>query len=194
MFPRNLHSSIGYLSPVNYERSKLPPGSPKPITAHETGATPMSDFGTIRAALKTDRTIDIVTIGAKTNSPRETEIWFTNIDGRIIICGTPAAKGKRGPRARRHWLANLIANPEFQFRLKESIEISLPARATVVRQPAGRRAIMSAAQTQWYRDQGYSLDELVDFAPIVDVMFTGPYAALNTKVVGSCVDGTKGGC
>ncbi len=28
--PRRRHSSIGYLSPINYERSKLPPARPYP--------------------------------------------------------------------------------------------------------------------------------------------------------------------
>ena len=39
--PRRRHSAIGYLSPVNCERSKLPPRSPKSITVHENGATPI---------------------------------------------------------------------------------------------------------------------------------------------------------
>ena len=38
--PRRRHSAIGYLSPVNCERSKLPPRSPKSITVHENEATP----------------------------------------------------------------------------------------------------------------------------------------------------------
>jgi hypothetical protein len=47
----------------------------------------------IKKALREDQTIDIITIGAKTGLPRRIEIWFTNIDGRIIICGTPGATG-----------------------------------------------------------------------------------------------------
>ena len=42
--PRRRHSAIGYLSPVNYERSQLPPRSPKSITVHETGATPVGAY------------------------------------------------------------------------------------------------------------------------------------------------------
>jgi hypothetical protein len=61
----------------------------------------------VEAALKTDRTIDIVTVGARTGIKRITEIWFTNIEGRIVICGTPSADGSLGRRSRRDWLANL---------------------------------------------------------------------------------------
>ena len=38
--PRRRHSAIGYLSPVNYERSQLPTRSPKSTTVHKTRTTP----------------------------------------------------------------------------------------------------------------------------------------------------------
>jgi len=90
----------------------------------------------IRAALEADQTIDIVTIGARSGRPQTTEIWFTNVSGRIIICGTPGAKGGNGARVPRDWLANLIANPDFLFCLKESVQASratstTPARSTL---------------------------------------------------------------
>lgn len=65
----------------------------------------------IRQALTTDKTIDIITTGAKTGLPRRIEIWFHNLDGCIIICGTPSASGDKGKRVRRDWLANLKASP-----------------------------------------------------------------------------------
>ena len=139
----------------------------------------MKNMDSLRAALETDRTIDIVTVGAKTKLNRTTEIWFTNIERRIIICGTPAAVGKRGVYSPRDWLANLVANPTFQFCFKESLQASLPASATVLRDAADRRAIMTAGPTLWYREQGFSVEELVELAPIVDVKFTGEYAGLN---------------
>ena len=46
--PRRRHSAIGYLSPINYERSQLPPRSPKSITVHETGATPIQSARSFR--------------------------------------------------------------------------------------------------------------------------------------------------
>ena len=133
----------------------------------------------VATALKTDRTIDMVTIGARTGTRRITEIWFTNIDGRIVICGTPSNDGSLGPRSRRDWLANLKANPEFAFCLKESVKLCLPARAVLVTDPLDRRQIMSASATRWYRDQGYSIDDLVAGSPIVDVIFLGEYQYLN---------------
>ena len=138
-----------------------------------------SEIEVARAALRRDRTIDIITTGARTGLERTTEIWFTNIGGRIIICGTPSADGSRSPRSNRDWLANLKRNPEFLFRFKESVSLTLPARAAVVTAPEDRRSIMSAPETRWYRDQGFSVEDLVGGAPIVEVRFLGAYAALN---------------
>jgi len=137
------------------------------------------DFDRLRAALRKDRTIDIVTIGARTGRERTTEIWFTNIGGRIIICGTPSASGEPGVRTPRDWLANMRVHPEFLFCLKESIRARLTARAVPVTDPLERRLLMSAPETVWYREQVRSLDELVAGSPIVDVIFTGAYAPLN---------------
>jgi len=133
----------------------------------------------LEAALRSERLIDIVTVGARTGLRRVTEIWFTNIDGRIIICGTPSGDGSPGRRRPRDWLANLKANPEFEFCLKSSVKLCLPAQAVVVTAPADRRQIMSAAATRWYRDQGYSVDDLVAGSPIVEVVFLGAYRYLN---------------
>lgn len=128
----------------------------------------------IRAALNKDKTIDIVTIGAKSGLPRRTEIWFTNIKGRIIICGTPGAKGGNGRYSPRDWLANLRANPGFRFCLKESINVELPATAVEITDPEDRRYLMSAPETKWYRQQVDSLEDLVNGSPIVEVFFANP--------------------
>lgn len=127
----------------------------------------------IQDALKKDRTIDIVTVGSKTGMPRRTEIWFNNINGRIIICGTPNAKGGKGQYNPRDWLANLRAHPDFTFCLKESIALDLPATAVEIVDPEDRRRIMGAPETQWYRDQVESIDILVSESPIVEVFFKG---------------------
>ncbi len=125
----------------------------------------------IRVALSKDRTIDIITIGAKSGLPRRIEIWFTNVNGRIIICGTPNAKGGKGHYSPRDWLANLRAHPEFTFCLKESLKIELPAEAVEIVDPEDRRYLMSAPETKWYRDQVDSIDDLVNESPIVEVFF-----------------------
>ena len=125
----------------------------------------------VKKALHEDRTIDIITIGAKSGLPRRIEIWFNNINGRIIICGTPAAEGGNGSRAPRDWLANMKANPEFTFCLKESITIELPARAVEIVDVEDRRYLMSAPETQWYREQVDGIDDLVQYSPIVEVFF-----------------------
>ncbi len=125
----------------------------------------------IKQALQKDRLIDIVTTGAKTGSRRRTEIWFTNVSGRIIICGTPGGDGGKGPAKRRDWLANLRANPEFLFCFKESITTQIPARAVIITDPEDRRLLMSAPETKWYRDQVDSVEDLVENSPIVEVFF-----------------------
>jgi len=127
----------------------------------------------ISDALRKDRTIDIITVGAKSGLPRRIEIWFTNVNGRIIICGTPNAKGDKGHYSPRDWLANLRAHPEFTFCLKESLKIELPARAVEIVDPDDRRYLMSAQETKWYRDQVDSIENLVSESPIVEVFFTG---------------------
>jgi hypothetical protein len=133
------------------------------------------DFKTeIRDALRKDRTIDIITVGAKSGLPRRIEIWFTNIKGRIIICGTPNATGEKGKYTPRDWLANLRKNPDFTFCLKESFQIELPAKAIEITDPEDRRTIMTSPETQWYRDQVDSIEELVSASPIVEVFFLDP--------------------
>ena len=116
----------------------------------------------IKAALKADRTIDIVTIGAKSGQPRSTEIWFFHVAGKTVITGTP---GKRD------WYANLLVNPEFDFCLKESINETLKARATPITDRQDRHYIFSAPETIWYLQQVNSISELIDASPLVEIEF-----------------------
>ena len=117
----------------------------------------------IRNALRgKEVVVDITTTGRRTGRPRRMEIWFHNIDGRIIITGTP------GPRG---WLANLAANPEFTLHLKGAVQADLPARARLISEPRERLAIMSAPETDWYREQVGGVEPLVDGSPMVEVVF-----------------------
>ncbi len=131
----------------------------------------VENLAAIRAALRRDLTIDIVTTGAKSGQPRTTEIWFTRVDERIIICGTAGSvTGGRG-RHVRDWVANLKATPAFVFCLKESVVAELEATGHVVSDPDDRRAIMTHPATQWYREQGESIELLVERSPIIEVHF-----------------------
>lgn len=117
----------------------------------------------VQRALAQDETIDITTIGRKSQQPRRIEIWFRRVDGRTYITGTP------GPR---DWYANLQANPSFIFHLKETIQADLPARARFVDEPAERRRILSDPAMAWYHEQVKSIDDLVAGSPLVEVLFT----------------------
>jgi deazaflavin-dependent oxidoreductase (nitroreductase family) len=112
----------------------------------------------VRQALERDRTIDITTRGRKTGQPRRKEIWFHNLDGRLYITGTPG---------QRDWYANLVANPEFTFCLKQSVRADLPARATPIQDQASRRDIIAAINQKLGRS--WDLDAWVRGSPLVEV-------------------------
>jgi hypothetical protein len=112
----------------------------------------------VKQALERDRTIDITTRGKQTGRPRRKEIWFHNLDGRLYITGTPG---------RRDWYANLIANPEFTFHLKQSVKADLPARATPILDPARRRDIIGRIIQKI--GGGRDLNAWVEGSPLVEV-------------------------
>lgn len=116
------------------------------------------DDGT-RDALTRDRTVDITTVGRRSGQPRRIETWFYNVDGRIYLSGTPG---------RRDWYANLAANPEFTFHLKESVKADLEARARLVTDPAERREVVEGI----FRTRAASgdVDGWVEAIPIVEVL------------------------
>jgi deazaflavin-dependent oxidoreductase (nitroreductase family) len=111
----------------------------------------------IRTALKTDRVIDITTIGRKTGKPRRLEIWFHNLDGELFLTGSPGRK--------RDWLANLIANPEFTFHLKQSLQADIPARAMPIFDEPSRREILSRLLEKMGGDR--DLEAWVKDSPLV---------------------------
>lgn len=81
------------------------------------------------------RTVDITTYGARSQRPRRIEIWFHNIGGDVYITGTPGA---------RSWYANLLANPEFTFHLKNEVRADLAATATPITESEDRSAVLGA--------------------------------------------------
>ena len=112
----------------------------------------------IKQALKQDRTIDITTTGRKSGEPRRIEIWFHNLNGRLYITGSPG---------RRSWYANLVANPEFTFHLKESAQADLPARARPITAEAERREVMGRITRNVGR--AGDLETWVRESPLVEV-------------------------
>lgn len=82
-----------------------------------------------------ERTIDITTTGARTGRPRRIEVWFYRVDGVVYLSTSPA---------RRSWYANIVANPDFLFHLKNSVRVDLHAVGTPVLDPAEREAVFSS--------------------------------------------------
>jgi nitroimidazol reductase NimA-like FMN-containing flavoprotein (pyridoxamine 5'-phosphate oxidase superfamily) len=81
-----------------------------------------------------ERTVDITTIGRRSDTPHRIETWFYRTDGVVYLSGMP---GRRG------WAANLRAHPEFTFHLKHGVQADLPARATEVTDEDERRRVLA---------------------------------------------------
>jgi deazaflavin-dependent oxidoreductase (nitroreductase family) len=114
----------------------------------------------VRNALANDRTIDITTIGRNSGIPRRIETWFYRVDDQIYLTGSPG---------RRDWYANLLANPDFTFHLKQSTVADLPARATPITDLEPKRAIFERILS----DLGGSedLEAWLEGSPLVAVHF-----------------------
>jgi len=116
----------------------------------------------IEHALKTDGLIDITTLGKKSGKPHKIEIGFHNLDGVLYISGMP---GKRD------WYANLVANPQFTFHVKQSAQAELPARATPITDEAARKQVLSRIVAKWGRQA--ELESFLQHSPLVQVHLEG---------------------
>lgn len=116
----------------------------------------------VENALKTDRLIDMTTIGSKTGKPHRIEIAFHNFDGNLYITGNP---GKRD------WYANLLAHPHFTVHLKQSTQADLPATATPITDEATRRQVLSKVVEKWNKQN--ELDAFMQSSPLVEVQLNG---------------------
>jgi hypothetical protein len=112
----------------------------------------------IDRALANDRTIDITTTGRLSGRSHRIEIWFHNLDGRLFITGLP---GRRG------WYANLAANPDFTFHLKETVRADIPAHARPITDESERRDVLRAILARLGR--GSELDRWLHESPLVEV-------------------------
>lgn len=123
------------------------------------------------AATLGQRTIDITTTGRRSGQPRRIEIVFYRFEDSIYLTGIPAAR----PRA---WLTNLASEPRFTFHLKHEVVADLPARATVITDPAERGRILAQFVEQFNARQGPEspwphavLEEWVQGSPLARVTF-----------------------
>ena len=115
----------------------------------------------IQRALGRGHTIDMTTTGRRTGKPRRIELVFHNIDGRLIISGSP------NPRTR-GWIYNLEADPHLTFHLKRGpAQGDLPATARVVTDEAERRTIAEWIVQNAWRNQ--DVDAMVAYAPMIEV-------------------------
>jgi deazaflavin-dependent oxidoreductase (nitroreductase family) len=113
-------------------------------------------------ALSNDRTIDITTTGRSSGLPRRIETWFYRVDDQIYLTGSPG---------RRDWYANLLANPDFTFHLKQSIGADLPAHAAPITDPEERRSIFERILSDL--DGSQDLEAWLEGSPLMTVSFNG---------------------
>ena len=112
----------------------------------------------IERALQTDRLVDITTTGRKSGNPHRIEIAFHYLDEVVYISGLPG---------NRDWYANMVANPEITFHLKQSLQADIPATATPVLDEAPRREILAKIVQKWDRQD--ELEKFMKSSPLVKV-------------------------
>lgn len=110
-----------------------------------------------RDSLASHQTIQITTRGRRTSKARRIEIWWFEVDGRLIITGTP---GKRD------WLANLKADPRVIVHVDGR---DIEATAVPLDDLGFRRRVFTRPETRWYSSQA-ELDHLVATAPMVEIL------------------------
>ena len=117
----------------------------------------------IRRALARGHTIDMTTTGRRTGRPRRIELVFHNIDGRLIISGSPN-------RRTRGWIYNLEANPHLTFHLKRSVHADLPATGRVITDPTERRQLAEWIVANAWPNQ--DVNAMAGFSPFIEVSVT----------------------
>jgi deazaflavin-dependent oxidoreductase (nitroreductase family) len=123
----------------------------------------------ITGALASGHTIDITTTGRKTGEPRRIEIVFHNIDGRLIITGSPRSDRKRA------WIYNLEADPSLTFHLKGRVTADLPATARIITEPTERRTIAVWVKANAWPNQ--DVEAMTEWAPMIEVTIQDPVLA-----------------
>lgn len=121
----------------------------------------------VRAALATDRIIDITTTGRQTGQPRRLETWLYRASGKYFLTGRP---GRRG------WYANIVANPALTVHVKTSASADLPATGRAITDQGERRAILTevidelnALRKPDADTPPYDLEKWIARSPLVEV-------------------------
>ena len=119
----------------------------------------------VKAALASDKTVDITTMGRRSGRSVRIETWFYRSRGRYFLSGSP---GKRD------WQANLIANPRMKFHLKESMSLTLDATAIPIKDIDERTTVISGFDR--FREGaetflGSDLDAWVEGSPLIELVF-----------------------
>jgi len=112
----------------------------------------------IQQGLEQDLTIDITTKGRKSGQDKRIEIWFHNLDGKYYITGTPGT---------RDWYANMVANPEMTFHLKQNVQADIPARARPITEDSERRQVFLGVFAKL--DGERNLDDWMPSSPLVEI-------------------------
>ena len=119
----------------------------------------------VKAALASDKTVDITTTGRRSGRSVRIETWYYRSRGRYFLSGSP---GKRD------WQANLIANPRMKFHLKESMSLTLDATAIPIKDIDERRTVISGFdrfQEGAATFLGSDLDAWVEGSPLIELVF-----------------------
>lgn len=114
----------------------------------------------IQRALRRGHTIDITTTGRRTGKARRIELVFHNIDGRIVISGSPS-------RRKRGWIWNLEADPRLTFHLKRSVHADLPASARVVTDEQERRQLAEWIVANAWTNQ--EVEAMTRYSPFIEI-------------------------
>ncbi len=114
----------------------------------------------VQRALARPHRIDMTTIGRRSGRPRRIELVFHNIDGMIVISGSPG---------RRDWYANVIANPAITFHLKGPVKADLPALARPITEPEERQRVMEAVTRNWGAQDKFEI--FYRRSPLIEVTF-----------------------
>lgn len=112
----------------------------------------------VQQALENDLVVDITTKGRRSGKSRRIEIWYHNVDGRLLITGMPG---------RRSWFANMKSNPHITFHLKQSVQADIPAEVRIIDDEAERRRILAAIIARLEGE--HDIEKWLEGSPLVEV-------------------------